>query len=235
MKKSLFLSLSLSALMAFSAQAYSASTSFNDPSTASWGNWDRGDTGTAYAHWETIDSLSDHSPDAGNAGNNVAGLITNNLGGFITGSGLGGNVYSFSDTPNFTTYLQTAATIAGPATVALQLATAGTALDLATVVLAGFGIADSVTTLASGAAGGPFGGDATETLFVWELATGITDYVFNFLATGAHLSLDAVSIDVGPAAFTQPPSAVPIPAAIWLLGPVLAGLGITRRKTSVKV
>jgi len=230
MKKSLLLGLSLSAMLAFSAQAFSASTSFEDPSTASWGNWDRGDADTIYAQWETIDGAPyDGSPDvAGSQGYTAAGLVTNNAGGFITGGGLGGNIYSI-DTGDFTAYVGAASAITGPVTVALQIATLGTALDTASVMLNDI-VADSITTLFSGASGSSWGGDATESLFIWELTSGLTSYVFDFLATGGHMSLDAVSIDIGAAAIPTTPSAVPVPAAALLFGPALLGMVGFRRK-----
>ena len=109
MKKSLLLNLSLTAMLAFSAQAFSASTSFVEPT-----DWDRGDADTIYAQWETIDGAPyDGTPDvAGSQGYTAAGLVTNNTGGFITGGGLGGNIYSM-DTGDFTAYVAAASAIKG--------------------------------------------------------------------------------------------------------------------------
>lgn len=238
MKSSLFFKgLSLCALIMLGGHAFAASTSFQDPGTSSWGGWNRGDAGTVYVHWEeygdTDGMTNDFTPDAGFSGAALGHHLTNNPGGFITGGGLGGNIYSFSDTPDFTTYTQPAGPITpgvgGAVTVALQIANLGTDLDLSSVELmvGGVGVAaDSVTTLFSGSAGGPFGGAVFERLFLWTLASDIGFYQFDYNALGSSLSLDALSIDIGPAA-------VPIPAAVWLFASALLGLVSIRRRPAL--
>lgn len=232
--------------MLFSGQLFAASTSFQDPATSTWGGWNRGDFGTVYVHWEEFgdddgmggfNQTNDLSPDAGFSGSVALGHhITHNPGAFVTGGGLGGNIYTFSDTADFTTYTQVAGppgTIGGggPVTVALQIANAGTDLDLSSVVLDVGGVAtaaDSVTLLSSGSAGGPFGGSTWERLFLWTIGSDLGFYQFDYNALSSSLSLDAVSIDIGPAAV------VPVPAAAWLLGSALIGLiGVGRRKEAV--
>lgn len=86
--------------------AFSANVAFEDPNTASWGGWNRGDANTSFVHWDVIDAIPDNSPDGGNSGTTSALLNPNNAGAFITGGGLGGNIYSFSDTPDFTVAVQ---------------------------------------------------------------------------------------------------------------------------------
>lgn len=200
-----------------------ANVSFQDPNTASWGGWTRGDANTSFVHWAQIDALVDHSPDAGDLGTSYAVLAANNSGAFITGGGAGGNVYSFSDTPDFTTAIQTS--YSAPTdlvTVALQLKILGTDLDTSSITLGNVAW-DSSQTLFSGAAGGPFGGLEKEYLFIWNNVTADTVYELDFLATGSSMSLDEVSIDVGV-------SAVPIPAAVWMFMTALSGLAVTSRR-----
>jgi len=200
---------------------------FQDPSSASWGDWSRGDSITSYIHWEHIDSLDDETPDAGNLGVSYAGLYANNSGAFLTGGGAGGNVYSFSDTPNFSVEFETTyATPASTVTVALQLKILGTDLDPTLVTLGGEAW-DSSQTLFSGSAGGPFGGASKEYLFVWNDVTASADYSLDFFATGSSMSLDEVSVDVGV-------SAVPLPATAWMFLTALSGLSVARRKNNIR-
>lgn len=234
-------SLSLVATLTLSGTAFAASTAFEDPATASWGGWTHGTPGTAYAQWEefgdTDGMANDFSADAGFSGAAIAHHISNNAGAFVTGGGLGGNIYSFSDTPDFTTYIQPFTVIPGAEgiTVALQISSSGTELDLGSVSLSNSGVGgtftssyDSVSTIFTADAGGAFGGEITEYLFLWNLDSDIGFYQFDYSATGAHLSLDAVSIDIGPALAS---TAVPIPAAFPLLGSAVIGLlGFMRRK-----
>lgn len=214
----------ISALL-LSNVAVATPIAFQDPATAAWGGWSRGDASTSYVHWAHIDSLSDESPDAGNLGTSFAGLYANNGGAFLTGGGAGGNVYSFSDTPDFSVEFETDYAAPSTVTVALQLKILGTDLDSSQVTLGGMAW-DSTETLFSGSAGGPFGGASKEYLFVWENVSGDTDYYLDFTATGSSMSLDEVSVDIAP-------SAVPLPAAAWMFLTALSGLSIVRRKKNI--
>lgn len=205
---------------------FAANVAFEEPNAASWGGWNRGDVNTSYVHWDVINALSDNSPDGGNLGTTSALLNANNAGAFITGGGLGGNVYSFSDTPDFTVAVQPDyASPTEPVTVALQLKVLGTDLDLASIKLDGVAW-DSTSTLFSGNAGGPFGGQDKEYLFVWNDVTASAAYALDFMATGSSMSLDEVSVDIGV-------SAVPLPASVWLLMSAMSGLSLMRRKQKI--
>jgi hypothetical protein len=225
-----FRALSLCAAMMLSGQAYAA-TSFEDPASASWGGWTRGDSGTAHVHWDAISWDApgyDGSPDIANVNSLASGLVANNSGALITGSS---NVYSFSDTPDFSTYFQPVSAPVGPVTAALQLFVTGTPLDISSVTMNLGGIAtafDSMTTLFSGIVSSSFGDvEGSELLFLWTLPSAESFYQFDFNALGAHMSLAEVSLDVGPAA-------VPVPAAVWLFASALIGLiGVRRRPTLV--
>jgi hypothetical protein len=209
-----------------------ANVAFQNPNTASWGGWTRGDANTSFVHWDKIGGpgtldLVDTTPDAGNIGTTTAVLAPNNAGAFVTGGGAGGNIYSFSDTPDFSVVLQPDyATPTAPVTVALQLKVLGTDLDLSSVKLDG-ATWDSTQTIFSGTAGGPFGGLDKEYLFVWDNVAASIAYSLNFLATGSSMSLDEVSVDIGV-------SAVPVPAAVWMFMTALSGLAVTsRRKANI--
>lgn len=227
MKKGAML-LSLSVVLAMSASA-NAATAFQNPTSAAWGGWDRGDANTSFAGWSVIESTLDVTPDVGNNNTTLARLAANNMGAFITGGGLGGNVYSASDAANFSVVVQpnyTAST--APVTVAMQINSMGTALDMSTVKLGGIDWT-STATLFSGTVVGGFGGAITESLFVWENVSSALAYSLSFMATGAHFSLDELYVDIGPMA-TAPPSEVPVPAAAFLFAPALLGFMGLRRK-----
>lgn len=221
-------SLLLLASLFISNVAMASPIAFQTPN-ASWGGWTRGDTNTSYIHWAQIESLEDETPDIGNLGTSFAGLYANNSGAFLTGGGAGGNIYSFSDTPDFTVEFNTNYVApSSPVTVALQLKIQGTDLDTNLVTLGGEKW-DSTQTLFSGSAGGAFGGASKEYLFVWENVASNTDYYLDFLAVGSSLSLDEVSIDIG----LSSASPVPLPATAWLFLSALSGLVAVRRNTSL--
>lgn len=215
----------------FITNGATAAINFQDPSTASWGGWSYGDAETSAVHWSVIDGPlpTDSSPDVRNLNTSLATLTANNPGAFITGGGLGGNIYSFSDTPDFTVVVNPDyAAPTSPVNVALQLKILGTDLDPNSVTLGGSAW-NSTQLLFEGDAGGPFGGLDKEYLFVWEGVTAGSSYALDFLASGSSMSLDEVSLDVGV-------SAVPLPAAAWLFLSAIVGITANaKRKGSVAV
>lgn len=230
-----------------SEPGHAAAIAFQDPATANWGGWSRGQTGSVSVAWEKFDScvmngvcvaLPDRSPDVGNLGT-VPGrsvIIPNNPGAFITGSGLGGNIYSFGDIPDFDVIIQPAATHLPPVgkigyvTVALQLAILGVDLNDSTVKLNGLTYS-SKTVLKQKTTTAGQGGIDNEYLYLWANLVASPVYVFDFTAARSSLSLDHVAIDVGPYRLVQTPpitpippvGQVPLPAAGWLL---ISGLGL---------
>lgn len=221
-------------LLSFAAvvsNAAMANTAFQDPASAAWGGWTRGDANSSFVHWDQIGGpgtldIVDSTPDAGNIGTTSAVLTPNNAGAFVTGSGAGGNIYSFSDTPDFTVDIQPDWSGAGLAgTVALQLKILGTDLDSSSVTLGGSAW-DNTETLFSGMAGGPFGGLEKEYLFVWENVSLASALKLDFLATGSSMSLDEVSVDI---------AAVPLPGAVWLFLSGLSGIAFTSKRKARSV
>lgn len=217
--------------MLLASNTVSAQVAFQDPATAAWGGWNRGDANTSFAHWDhiggpgTLDVI-DSTPDGGNTGTSSTILAANNAGAFVTGSGAGGNIYSFSDTPDFTVAMNTDyAAPSSAVSVALQIKILGTDLDLSSITLDGANW-DTTQTLFSGSASGPFGGADKEYLFIWNDVAADIAYSLNFLATGSSMSLDEVSVDIGV-------SQVPVPAAVWMFLTALSGLAVTRRKASI--
>lgn len=239
-------------LLGGAAQLHAAPVAFQNPAQANWGSWSRGASGTAFAGWENFDAflpggfpiaLPDDTPDQGASGVTQAVLFPNNEGAFITGSGAGGNIYSFSDINDFDVLLQPTNTQPlGPVTVALQISVLGTDISHASIKLNGVAWSER-RVLATGTAGAPggSGGSGTgvdnEYLYLWrdftrDLAT--EPYFFDLTAAGSSNSLDALFVDVGPFTATPPvsppPSSVPLPASGWLLLASIAALRAQRHR-----
>lgn len=239
--------------------AQAASTSFQSPNTAPWGDWNRGTTGSLYVHWEEFDAfmpigfpsaLPDSSPDRGNFGAKSAVIIPNNPGAFVTGGGAGGNLYSFGDINDFDVIVQALDSMSlGPLTVALQVSVMATDLDDNSIRLNGAPFS-SKTVLATGSSaapggsGGTGGGVDNEYLYLWRnvtRATSTVPFIFDLRALGTSNSLDALAIDIGPVALppalassTGPvpmPAPVPLPGSLGLLAAGLGSLAL-RKKSS---
>lgn len=238
------------------ASTLAATVAFQNPASATWGNWTRSTAGAIYVHYDvfgnppglgTTPVLPDQTPDKGKfgtSGTQGATLLTRKKGStaspaaFITGSA---NIYSFSDVLDFDLIVQagSAHTALGSQsiTVALQLAVLGADIDHASVKLLGQSWA-SRTLLASGSSSQP-GGSGTgvdnEYLYLWNLTAALPVYTFDFAAIGTSLSLEAVAVDIGPApnlppVVPPPISAVPLPAAGLLLGGTLLAAPLLRRR-----
>jgi hypothetical protein len=223
--------------IALSLAAGNATAAFQDPSTATWGGWTRGTSGTLYAGWNVF---ADETPAGGIIVDSTPDVPANTLIGgattpggptftsfgdssftvtelsgasFVTG---GGNIYSVAAANSFTLAFQNRGEL--PFRVALQTRTLGTALDPASILLNGVA-PDARQELGRVTLGG-FGGTQLDNLFVWNVASG-RDLTLAFAAAASHMSLDALTLDAAP---------VPVPAAVWLLGSALLGLGSRARR-----
>ena len=196
---------------------------------------------------------NDSTPDAGQNNIDSANLAANNLGGFVTSTS---NIYSFSDVMDFTIDIGAAEPHAtgmlGTYNVALQVKILGSDIDDSSLTLSGTNVVgdqvergfDVKFELSRTEAGGEFGGDEIEYLYLWQIETDTSDlnnliiapwfdYEFNFNAVGTSLSLGEIAIDIGLASgdLPDPPpppvATVPIPGAIALFMPALLGaLGV---------
>ena len=222
----------------YGSQAFAAAAHFEDPATASWGGWNRGDAGTLYTLYETWvsdpgspnDLFNDFIPDATN-GTTFNHHITYAASSFAIAND---RIYTPTEQASFLTYSVGFGNInpGGPVTVALQLRKLAEDWDLSSIKLDVSGgdenyvNADSVTELFSEPTGG-LGGTTTELLFLWTLAGDIGTYAFTYSSLSSSLSFDTFSLDVGP-------SAVPVPAAVWMFGSALIGLiGVGRQRRTV--
>ncbi|MEO0421979.1 MAG: VPLPA-CTERM sorting domain-containing protein [Pseudomonadota bacterium] len=201
---------------------------FDEPDeagAATWGGWSRGDAGTIHVEFdsfaETEFGSRTSNPDVAESGADAS--ISWNQNTFVTGSQ---NLYSFSVAPDFDLTLTPDMALTDPVSVALQIETWGVQLDPNSVVLNGIAPELSAVTYQDPAYDSPFGIVLLEhLLFTWTFDS-LSDIVFDFTAIGSSLSLTQVAIDIGPGS----PAVVPVPAAAWLLGSGLLGLGAVRRR-----
>ncbi len=214
------LCLSTIGLMAGQAQA-----AFEDPASAAWGGWSRGDAGTVYQHWDVFSdddtvtpNIQDSTPDIGNIGPGGAELRETTGAPFLTG---GGNIYSPTAMTAFEVDIDGFGDTGLPVRVALQTRILGTEIDYGAVLLNGIGF-DSRTELGRVALGG-FGGSQVDTLFLWTLPAGSTVFSFAFQSDGSSMSLDQLAVDVAP---------VPLPLPVLLFGSGLAGLALRARRSA---
>lgn len=236
--------------MAGPLSVHAAAVAFQNPATATWGNWARNSPSTVHVAYDVFANpagfgvspvLPDSTPDKAAFGvkaTNGALLLTKKKNSsatpaaFITGSG---NIYSFADVLDFDLILQpgsshTSNLTGKPVTVALQLSILGSDLDFNSVKLLGQKW-ETKTLLSSGAAAGPGGtgtGVDNEYLFLWHLSSALAVYTFDFAARESSLSLDALTVDIGPTRVVAPPIVVPPvvtpPITTVPLPPALPGL-----------
>jgi hypothetical protein len=213
------------------AVAARSATHFQDPATAGWDGftWTRGAPGTLFAGWDVFDSISDRTPDLGQHNTSTALFMATSPATFLTGSR---NLYSFSTMTEFNALIVPQALDPGLYTVAVQIAVLGRSIDPASLTLNGQPWT-SRRVLRSGTAAlppghvdtGGMGGVDNEYLFLWsgfERQTARDIFSFDLRGAGTSNSLAAFSVDVGPG--------VPLPAAVWLFAPAIAGLGLAARR-----
>jgi hypothetical protein len=205
---------------------YAAGFGFDTPAEASWGGWTRGDAGTVYAEWDAFSDASygtatdrTAAPTLGSSGATDAYLGWN-AGTFAAGTG---NLYNFSAAEIFQANV-TGSVTGSPVRAVLQVEGWGTELNPAAFLLNGTAPTSSNVTYTDPAFPSSFGVvTLTQQLLYWDLPSAPAAYQFDFATAGPHLSLAQVAVDIGP-------SPVPLPAAVWLFGSALAGMGIVGRR-----
>lgn len=169
------------------------------------------DAGSSYAEWNVILSYpTDNTPDIAGAG-----TLTELTGGaFATSSG---NIYGLGGPTSF--QIDLAGSASGLWEVYLRVGTLGSvALEEATLN----GVSATRVLTYDNAITGGFGGAEQESLWKWTV-TGTGNWVFNFGASAAHMSLDQVAV-------YAVQTAVPEPQTWALLGAGLGAMGLLRRR-----
>ncbi len=219
-------------IMAGALASPMAMAGLEDPASASWGGWNRGDAGTIHHFWEDFVSNSFPnfvSDDTPNESFGPGTAIVSEFNGSITTSTL--NAYNQGGIQDVEVLVDGNAE-ASPVRVALQLRTFTTVADPGSVALNGLA-PDSILEIATdiGFVQVDFDGpgpmppqavpfDIVDTLYLWTLDSGAAAYAFSFLASDTGMSLDQLAVDVAP---------VPLPLPALLLGSGLAALAGLRR------
>lgn len=173
--------------------------------------------GNSYAEWNVILSYpTDTTPDIAGAG-----TLTELTGGAFPTSG--GNIYGLGGPTSFQVDLAGATT--GLWEVYLRVGTQGSiALEEATLN----GVSATRVLTYDNAITGGFGGAEQESLWKWTLA-GTGNWVFNFGATAAHMSLDQVAVYA-----VQQAPAVPEPQTWAMLVAGLGAMAMVRRRRQAR-
>ena len=214
--KSSYCSLALLGLLASASLAPAATNGFFAPS------W-RGSANSEFGSWETFATPVGAPGNPANSGTSGAVLTQSDSMALPTGSG---NIYGFLGIATFSLADSVSFNLG---TVLLQTRTAGTELALDQVWLNytdGSG-AHALAPIGSGLLdqSAQPGGTGYSRFWQWDLTgLAITDYTVTFLASGQHLSFDAMTIDVA-SQYTAVPE--PSSAAIGALGAL--GLSMARR------
>lgn len=198
--------------------------------------WTRASTpGSLYADWNIFNDdlpapatgIQDTSPEVANFGGGTYKVAETTGGAFLTS---GGNIYSpFSATLFDFTFGNVAG---GPRDVYMRIASLGNFNTTLNQAFTGFtlnGIAGTYTELFREVSsivtpGGPSDSYEVESLVSFLGVPGASSYLLKFNSIGDSVSLDQLSLDVGPVA------PVPLPAAVYLMGSELVGLAAMARR-----
>jgi hypothetical protein len=173
--------------------------------------------GNSYAEWNVILSYpTDNTPDIAGAG-----TLTELTGGAFPTSG--GNIYGLGGPTSFQVDL--AGSTTGLWEVYLRVGTQGSiALEEATLN----GVSATRVLTYDNVITGGFGGAEQESLWKWTLA-GTGNWVFNFGASAAHMSLDQIAVYA-----VQQAPAVPEPQTWALMGAGLGAMALVRRRRQAR-
>jgi len=218
-------------LVLAAGQAAHATTAAWDSSFTPSG-WTRGSTpGSLFAEWNFFNNdggganIVDTTPDVGNFGGGTYNLKETTGAAFLTG----GNIYSFAAP---TAFELTVGNVGGGASdvrnVYLRLGSLGNYDSTLKSAFTNFqlnGITGTYQELFNEI--GDFGGQAsveTEGIVSWLNVPNTSSFLLKWNAIGSSVSLDQLSLDVGPVA------PVPLPAAAYLMGSGLMGIAAMARR-----
>ncbi|BCA56669.1 hypothetical protein W02_38090 [Nitrospira sp. KM1] len=223
--------LGLGLVLTAGQSAYAAAGVWDNTFTPS--SWTRQSTpGSLYAEWNsfsndagTAANIVATNPDVANFGGGTYNLSENGSGGtaFIVG-GTAGNIYSFAAPTAFDFTVGNVA--GGPRDVYMRIGSVGnfdTTLNRSFTNFTLNGVAGTYQELFNQAAGGAMGGNEVEAVVSWLNVAPASSFLLNWNAIGSSVSLDQLSLDVGP-------TPVPLPAAIYLMGSGLVGIAAMARR-----
>jgi len=189
-----------------------------------------------YAEWNIFNDdgaaagIQDSTPDVSLIGSGSYTVSETTGGAFLTS---GGNIYSPAAATAFNFVADSlGGNPTGTRDVYLRLASVGSFDDTLQRSFTNFklnGVDGVYSQLFKETITGGFGGEEVEGLVVWEDAPNNQPLTFTWEAIGDSVSLDQLSLDVGAV------SAVPVPAAAYLMASGLAGLAALVRRKQQKV
>ena len=220
--------LGLGLLLAAGQPAHAVQALWDNTFTPS--GWARGSTvGTGYAEWNIFNdnipggAVQDNSPEVSLFGGGAYQVAELTGAGFLTS---GGNIYSPIAPTAFNVTVGNLG--AGTSDVYLRVGSIGNYNSSLMQSFTNFtlnGMAGTYTNLFDQAFTGGGGGQEVEALVSWLGLSHSGSLSLAFNAIGSSVSLDQLSLDVGPVA------PVPLPAAVYLMASGIAGIAaLARRK-----
>lgn len=197
--------------------------------------WTRGVTpGSLYAEWNIFNdnipggNIQDTTPDVANFGGGTYRLEELTGAAFLTS---GGNIYS-PVAP--TAFELTVGNMGGAPSdirdVYLRLGSVGafdTAMNRSFTNFLLNGTSGTYSLLYNETVVGGFGGNEVEALVSWLGVPNASSFRLTWNAVGSSVSLDQLSIDIGPG---RSPAPIPVPGAVYLFGSGIIGLATMARR-----
>lgn len=197
--------------------------------------WTRGVTpGSLYAEWNIFNdnipggNIQDTTPDVANFGGGTYRLEELTGTAFLTS---GGNIYSIGFPTEFEF---TIGNMGGAPSdirdVYLRVGSLGAFDSTLNASFTNFllnGIGGTYSVLYTERISGGFGGSEVEALVSWLGVPNASSFRLTWNAVGSAVSLDQLSIDIGPG---RSPAPIPVPGAVYLFGSGIIGLATMARR-----
>lgn len=197
--------------------------------------WTRGVTpGSLYAEWNIFNddipggNIQDTTPEVADFGGGTYRLEELTGTAFLTS---GGNIYSVVAPPVFELTVSNMG--GGPSDtrdVYLRLGSVGRFDSTLNASFTNFllnGIGGTYSLLHNDPITGGFGGNEVEALVAWLGVPNASSFQLTWNAVGTSVSLDQLSIDIGPG---RSPAPIPVPGAVYLFGSGIIGLATMARR-----
>ena len=221
--------LGLGLLLAASQPAHATSAMWDSSFTPS--GWARGTTpGSLFAEWNVFGPATpaplppNTTPEVANFGGGTYSLLETTGTAPILGNG---NIHKSGASGTPMAFALTVGNVpSGPSDVYLRIGSLGafnTTLNQSFTNFQLNGIAGTYAELFSTAAGGGAGSREVEALVSWLGVPNAASFLLTWNAVALNVSLDQLSLDVGP-------TPVPLPAAAYLMASGLVGLATMARR-----